>query len=443
MSRADSSPTIMKTQNGSLLKNPAARKNSTESIDTTETDSIPGIKPAKYSNTVKYLGIKKCHRLLEDAEKHLKSGDSTTTSYLQNMTLYMLSQMDYVLRNKAIPESIYLGFSGTKENRSVMNLVKRFNETDNPEERQKILIEHADDMGAPYMIDSEFWESPPLRFSRKFRFKSLLFEESHSWIWNIWDRIQPDKCKLEGIFQTLNSSSCFTNSDGLSSTLDELMKLLTWEAAKHPKIKGLLWIGSSAGKPLKLQDMVGREVDIVIFISGLYFKRAIVNLHGIEFDVLGVPIWLAKYGISRYDPMTVDCLTHGKILLDSRNKLEELKTRACELWKSGPPEINAYDIYKSVAEIEKYIEHSGHAAQSDQPTWRLIVISAFEAMIRLTVRMHRVWLKSEQDCIKMLEEIDPGGCSWLIKILRTNSGVESSDHLRNWYNQSIAQSIKT
>ena len=402
-----------------------------------KTSSVIRTSPVYYSDPVKYLGLKKCFRVIEDGEKHLERNDSLNTIFLQNMSLYMLSQMDYVIRNKSIPDPIYMGYNGTNEDILVRKLVSSFNDAEFLEERQKILQAYVETIKSPFPIYADFWESPPLRFSRRFRFKNLLFEESQSWIWKTWDSIIPDKCNLLNIFKSLGDSEYFSEPDYSNILLEDFMKSLAWESAKNPKIRGVLWIGSSANKKLSLEEVKGKEIDVVIFISGLYFKRVFANLHGIEFDVLGVPIWLAKYGINQCDPMTTDCLTHGKILLDYGDKLSILKDKAIKLWESGPREIKKYDIYENRLKIEKYLEQINLTSRAGYPNWRLIAISAMDLMIRLTVRIKRVWLKSEQDCLEMMKEIDKEGYSWLVKAMKANNATEVHQMLSNWYKRSF------
>jgi hypothetical protein len=53
--------------------------------------------------------------------------------------------------------------------------------------------------------------------------------------------------------------------------------------------------------------------------------------------------------------------------------------------------------------------------------------------------LKRVWLKSEQDCLKMMKDIDAEGHSLLIKILETNSGPEACELLNIWYKRSFVR----
>ena len=393
-----------------------------------EADSTARTEKAKYSQAVKYMGFRKCQRILDDANKMLSRGKEIEAGYLQFLALFYISQMDYIIQNRTTPPTLYLGYNGVTEDQPVRNLVSRFNYANDIEKRQKALQGFANERYA-FMNEKHFangfWESPPLRFSRKFKFDDLLFRESHHLLWKFKDKFLPLKGNLTPLFRSLEKRGKF-------QTLSEMLNVLSVEARNFPEIKALLWIGSSAGGNIPLEEMQGKDVDLVFFFGGSYFKRAFIEMQGVQFDILGVPFWLASVGFKMKDPLTMECLTTGKILLDNDSKLERMAEKASKFWMEGPSRFPEKNKIHKFADMELEMAETRFLVESDHPNWSLGAAELVDQLIRFTLAEKQVWLPGAQQRPEALKKVDPLGHNFLRNIIKSSDPQNTIQSLESW-----------
>lgn len=142
-------------------------------------------------------------------------------------------------------------------------------------------------------------------------------------------------------------------------------------------------------------------------------------------------MWLGNYGLKIKDPMTVECLSKGKILMDPLNTLHRLQEKAKTMWES-PGTIGKEYFLKELSHLEILLARTRHLAESQHPNWRFGIAEVMDKFLRLTFQHHQVWLPGAQERSTLYEKIDPQGSEYLKKIIIARTGSEVATLLEQW-----------
>lgn len=353
----------------------------------------------RYSPDVKYLAYRKILRIAEDARKYARRGSPENARLLLWMALLHLVRYTYVRKGLAIPPRICMA-EDLRQGRS--DLVSLFHDAANQQTIEAVLervFGVLNGYEADYAWPAWNWESRALRFGKGFDFEALVFSESGSWGWRLWDRCLASPAL---VLPSLREAGR-RNYSRLKELKEEIGRL----ARNLPGITGALVMGSGAHREADLRTGLDSDLDLVLFTRGLYLKRFFFRLQRVCIDGIVISEKAAQIGLEKGAPIVVMGCANGEILFDGRGALHRFQEAARALCRRPPAPMAPGELAYALATSQWNLERLKAMPNPWDAGMLFLLFEEFIRVVYLTTRASGVWTTGEQRILPSLEKERP------------------------------------
>jgi len=353
----------------------------------------------RYCPDVKYLAYRKILRIAEDARKCARRGSPDNARLLLWMALVHLARYAYVRDDRPVPTRIRIAEDLGQDGGEAASLLREASSRQGVE----VALEHLFGVLKEYEEDYPWpawnWESKALRFGRAFDFEALVFSESNSRLWRLWDRWGASPA---AVLPHLEKAG---RRDG--ATLKELKAEIGKLAGSLPGITAALVMGSGAHRDADLRGGLDSDLDVVFFTRSLYLKRFFLRLYGVCIDGIVISEKAAEIGLKRGAPIVVVGCAGGEILHDSRGTLGRLQKEAQALFRRPPAPLSPGELAYALAKSRWNLARLSQAPKPWDAGMLFLLFEEFIRVVYLMTGAAGVWTAGEQWVLPSLKEHRP------------------------------------
>ncbi len=364
----------------------------------------------RYSVDVKYLAYRKILRLAEDARKHAERRSEENARLLLWMALLHLARYTYVRKDLPVPLRICIADDLRQGRCELAPLIQNCAERGGTKAAVEQLFDLLSRYEADYAWPAWRWESRALRFGKGFEFDGLVFSESDSRLWRLWDRLWATPAAILPHMAGLETR-------GLSN-LKELKAAIGNLAESLAEMTGALLIGSGVGSDCELRDEGSSDLDVVLLTRGLYLKRFFFQIQRVLVDGIVISERVARAGLRHRAPIVVGGFHGAEILYDRHGALRQLQEAAHTAYQEGPPAVSPGEIAYALAVSQGRLDRLAAGSSAEDPGTAFLLFEEFIHVIYLCVEALGIWCVGEQRILPSLEERKPELAGWLATFLR-------------------------
>jgi hypothetical protein len=269
------------------------------------------------------------------------------------------------------------------------------------------------------------WESKPLRFGKGFTFEGLIFKESHSLLSRLMNRIPPHPVPILPYFRHLGDH--WPGLERLSDLKREIVRTLK----DIPEVTGALLMGSKAHQDMPLSEMAGSDIDLVIFVRGLYLRRFFLKIKKVFLDGIVLSQKVAEMAVQAGADMAINGFSTGEIIYDKSNRFSPLADIAIQRRPLGPRRPVEAEIRYALLRLRMLSELGFGPGNRANAGIRFFFLDNLFDVLYLMSRAWGVWFIGEQRILSGLESKSPQAAQELISLLNRflDQPAESLDSL--------------
>ena len=354
-----------------------------------------------YSTDVRYLAYRKICRIFEDGKKQLNRNDRIGAQLLLGICLLHLARYFYIHQNRPIPSLGKITQEIQKGMEPLSSILRNFPSESQLSESYDRIASLLQQYQGDYPWESWKWESKPLRFGKRFSFEGLVFSESENPIWKIRNLLWKSPPRVLPWFQKHQErvSQC-QDFQEIREALVEILKQI-------PTVEGALIMGSQAQASSTVQTLTGSDLDLVLFVKGLYLKRFFFMMGDIPLDGVVLSGRVAELGVQHSAAMAVNGFANGSVIFDPTQKYSKLAESAKDRYRQGPPSVLSSEIDFALLRMQVMQNQYGFSEEETATGIRFLFLEQFVNLVRSISRALGIWFVGEQKILPFLEEKDP------------------------------------
>ncbi len=364
-----------------------------------------------YSSDVRYLAYRKIRRIYDDGRKLLLRKDLPAANLLLGICLVHLTRYQYIHEDRPVPVMERMVQDIDRQPGVLSELLEGYPPKGGAEAAYDQIESLLNEYAEAYPWYAWNWESKPLRFGKGFTFEGLIFRESHSLLWRLMNRIPPHPVPILPYFRHLGDH--WPGLEKLSDLKREIVRTLK----DIPEVTGALLMGSKAHQDMPLSDMAGSDVDIVVFVRGLYLRRFFLKIKKVFLDGIVLSQKVAEMAVQAGADMAINGFSTGEIIYDKSNRFSPLADLAIQRNPLGPNRPEESEIRYALLRLRMLSELGIGPGMRANAGIRFFFLDNLFDVLYLMSRALGVWFIGEQRILSGLESKSPQAVQELMAVL--------------------------
>ena len=165
---------------------------------------------------------------------------------------------------------------------------------------------------------------------------------------------------------------------------------------------GILLVGSLA-RMSNMEIDKARDIDIFVIVDKAEFRREVINLEGLEFDVSYMPLNLLELSITKRISSIICVLAKSKILYKSNNILEEYLERIKTIYEKGPFTLDDYNInYIRFKLTQSYL--TVKSRMQDRINFEFLSGVFIKELLNSYFKLNKIWMPPDKRMLNSIED---------------------------------------